>query len=191
MKLIVGLGNPGKKYEKNRHNLGFMVAEVFATEQGLTWKKNRDLMCFFAKTREYVFIKPTTYMNESGQSVRAVCEYYGIDSGDVLIICDDLDLDFGKIRLSFNGSSAGHHGIESVTRGLGGPEFARLRIGIGRPSPAAPDSDGKPSKNPTDYVLEDFSKEEREKLPEIIAKCQEAVLSYLDEGIEATMNRFN
>lgn len=183
MKLIVGLGNPGKKYENNRHNLGFMVADVFAIEQGLTWKKSRDLMCFFAKTREYFLIKPTTYMNDSGESIRAVADYFKVGQKDVLVICDDLDLEFEKIRLSFNGSSAGHRGIESVNIGLGGPDFAKLRVGISHPK--------NPKQDPADHVLSDFSQEERDKLPEIIAKCQEAVLSYLDEGIEATMNRFN
>jgi PTH1 family peptidyl-tRNA hydrolase len=181
MKLIVGLGNPGAKYKNNRHNIGFMVADIFAIEEGLSWKYSRDWMCHFAKTRHYIIIKPSTYMNSSGESGRAVCDYFSIESDDVLIIHDELDLAFGKIRLSFDGSSAGHHGVESVNKGLGTSDFARLRVGIGKPS----------IEEATKFVLQDFSEDEKKGLPEIIAKCEEAIKSYLDDGLEATMNRFN
>ena len=183
MKLIVGLGNPGTKFKNNRHNLGFMVADVFVIEEGLSWKKSRDLMCFFAKTREYVLVKPTTYVNESGESIRAVVDYYDIVPLDVLVVCDDLDLEFGMIRLSFGGSSAGHRGVESVVKGLGTGDFARLRIGINHPK--------NPNQDPADYVLSDFTNDQKNQLPEIIAKCQEAIRSYIDDGVEATMNKFN
>lgn len=174
MKLIVGLGNPGTKFKNNRHNIGVVVAEVFAVEMGLSWRKSRDLMCYLVKTRRFVLARPTTYMNESGESVRAMVAYYKIDPDDVLVIHDELDLPFGKLRLSFGGSAAGHRGTESVMRGLATGDFARLRVGIGK-------------KN----VLEDFSSEEKAKLPEVVAKCQEAIMSYLDDGLEATMNRFH
>lgn len=181
MKLIVGLGNPGTKFKNNRHNIGFMVARVFAVEMGLSWRKSRDLMCYFTKTRRFVLARPTTYMNESGEAVRALVNYYKVDSGDVLVIHDELDLPLGKIRLSFGTSAAGHRGIESVMRGLVTGDFARLRVGIGKP-------DGESGEQ---YVLRDFGSEEKAKLPEVIAKCQEAIMSYLDDGLEATMNRFN
>lgn len=181
MKLIVGLGNPGTKFKNNRHNIGFMVVRVFAVEQGLSWKKSRDLMCYLVKTRRFVLARPTTYMNESGESVRALATYYKIDPNDVLVIYDELDLPFGKIRLSFGGSPAGHHGIESVVRGLATGDFTRLRVGISHPEGA----------NGAKHVLDDFTSEEKAKLPEVVAKCQEAIMSYLDDGLEATMNRFN
>lgn len=179
MKLVVGLGNPGKKYANNRHNIGFMVVEVFAVEQGLSWKKSGDLMCYFVKTRRYIVAKPTIYMNESGESVAAIADYYKVDPEDVLVIHDELDLPFGKIRLSFGGSPAGHHGVESVIKGLATGDFARLRVGVGK------EVDG------ARHVLEDFTSEEKAKLPEVVAKCQEAIMSYLDDEVEATMNRFN
>lgn len=198
MKLIVGLGNPGAKYKNNRHNIGFMVVDIFAIEEGLSWKYSRDWMCHFCKTRNFILIKPSTYMNESGESAKVVVDYFSIENDDVLAIHDELDIEFGKIRLSFNGSSAGHHGVESVNRGLGTQDFARLRVGIDSPRRVS-DEAGRPSQKATDgksisaerYVLEDFSDKEKRGLPEVIAKCEEAIKSYLDDGIEATMNRFN
>lgn len=184
MKLIVGLGNPGAKFKNNRHNIGFMVADIFAIEQGVSWRYNKDWICYFAKTKEYVLMKPATYMNESGEAVKAVCEYFGVDSKNVLVMHDEVDLEFGKIRLSFDGSSAGHHGVESINKSLATEEFARLRVGVGRPA--------KEDKIGVDkYVLADFSEEQKKGLPDVIAKCEEAIKSYLDEGIGATMNKFN
>lgn len=184
MKLIVGLGNPGSKFKNNRHNVGFMIVDILAIEMGLSWRYSRDNMSYFAKTKEFVLAKPSTYMNASGESVAAVCNYFEIDSADILVVHDDLDLEFGKIRLSFNGSSAGHRGVESVNVGLGTQDFARLRVGIGRP---AQDEHIGPEK----YVLLDFSDNQQDQLPEVIAKCEEAIKSYLDDGLEAAMNRFN
>lgn len=183
MKLIVGLGNPGTKYSNNRHNFGYMVVSEFVNKIGESFSKSADLMCDFVKVSDLVVIKPTTFMNNSGQSVSAVVNFYKIDSGDILIIHDELDFEFEEIRLAFNGTSAGHNGVESVIVGIGTVDFARLRIGVGHPT--------NPQQNPADFVLEDFTDEEKQKLPEIIDKCQEAVQSWLDDGIEATMNRFN
>ena len=179
MKLIVGLGNPGKKYENNRHNLGFMVIDEFG--KGLEWKKERDLLCFLAKTPEYMVIKPTTFMNLSGEAVKAVSSYYKIGHKDILVVHDELDLEFGIIRLSFGGSSAGHNGIESIIKSLASADFNRLRIGIGR-------SKVKKTEN---YVLSDFTKEEKPEINEVITRAIEAVNAFLADGIEASMNRFN
>lgn len=181
MKLIVGLGNPGAKYKNNRHNVGFMIVDIFAIEMGLSWRYNRDWMCHFSKTGDYVLLKPSTYMNASGESVAAVASYFGVGAEEVLAIHDELDLEFGKIRLSFDGSSAGHLGVESVNRGLGTHDFVRLRVGIGKPE----------REDPSSYVLKDFLEEEKKALPEIVVKCEEAIKSYLDDGLEATMNKFN
>ena len=188
MKLIVGLGNPGSKYRNNRHNVGFVIVDIFAIEQGLSWRYSKDWICHFSKTTDYVLVKPSTYMNASGESVAAVSEYFGVVSRDILAVHDDLDLEFGKIRLSFDGSSAGHRGVESVNASLATQDFAKLRVGIGHPTRNA--SDGKPS-SAERYVLEDFSQKEKDQLPEMIAKCEEAIKSYLGDGLEATMNRFN
>ncbi len=181
MKLIVGLGNPGKKYVANRHNLGFMVADAFAVNRGLAWTKNRDLMGDLAKEGELVVVKPQTFMNRSGDSARAVANFYKIDPKEILVIADDVDLEFGKIRLAFGGASAGHRGVESAIEGLGTADFNRLRIGVGRPTLGEVES----------FVLLDFSSEEKKKLPEVIKRAQEAVDAFLESGIEATMNKFN
>lgn len=181
MKLIVGLGNPGKKYAGNRHSLGFMVATAFTASRGLEWTKNGDLMCDLAKNGELIVIRPQTFMNRSGDSVRAVSSFYKIDPKDILVISDDVDLEFGKTRLAFGGSSAGHRGVESVIEGLGKADFNRLRIGIGRPQVGEVES----------FVLLDFLPEEKEKLGPVIQKAVEAIGSYLADGISATMNKFN
>lgn len=190
MKLIVGLGNPGKKYAGNRHNLGFMVADAFATEKGLAWTKNRDLMGDLAKDGELVIVKPQTFMNRSGDSIRAASNFYKIGPKDILVIADDVDLELGKIRLAFGGASAGHKGVESAIEGLSTSDFARLRVGVGRPTPVA--SDGKPANiEVEDFVLSDFLVEEKTKLAAIIKQAVEATGAYLESGIFATMNRFN
>lgn len=192
MKLVAGLGNPGQKYKNNRHNLGFMVADSFAKANGLSWRYGQDLMCYWIKTSTYVLIKPVTYMNKSGESVRSVCDFYKIEPGDVLVICDDLDLPFGKIRMTFNGSAGGHHGIESTIESLATMDFARLRIGIGPIEPIG--ESGPPiskEQKVIEHVLSDFSGGEKEKLEEVIKKAVGAVQSYVDDGVEATMNRYN
>lgn len=198
MKLIAGLGNSGQKFKNNRHNLGYMIAETVASGRGLSWELNRDLLSLLAKNREVILQKPTTFMNESGQAVCAVARYFKIAVSDILVIHDDVDLDFGKMRLTFGGSAAGHHGVESVISGLSKGDFNRLRIGVGHPLRKA--TDGKqPSAQLSstdrigvnDYVLSDFDSEQKKELSAIITKAVEAVSSYLEAGIDAAMNRFN
>lgn len=181
MKLIIGLGNIGSKYKNNRHNLGFMVVDRIAGKKGLVFKKDTDLMCFIAKDDKAVYIKPTTFMNDSGNSARAVSNYFKIDHKDVLVIYDELDLEFGKIKLSFNGTSAGHHGIDSMIECLATMDFGRLRIGINRPDVV----------NSANHVLDDFLPEEKKTLSEVLDKSAAAVETYIADGIMATMNRFN
>lgn len=188
MKLIVGLGNPGKKYASNRHNLGYMVCDQIVIDEGARWERAKDFLSIFSQKRPYMLVKPTRFVNLSGQVVREIATERAIEPADILIVHDDLDLPFGKIRLTFGGSAAGHRGVESVIKSLGTADFCRLRVGIGRPSSET--TDGKPPE-PEKYVLSDFSQIEKEQLPKIIAKCQEAVRSYLDDGVEATRNRFN
>ncbi len=191
MRLIAGLGNPGQKYRETRHNLGFVVVDSFARARGLSWRFSQDWSCYFAKSDEFLLVKPSAFMNRSGEAVKKVADYFKVESSDILIVYDDVDLPFGKIRLAFNGLSAGHHGIDSVIECFG-VEFGRLRVGVGRPSHEA--TDGKPSIKTldiADYVLEKFSDLEQKELGKIINNCIEAVSAYLDEGINATMNRFN
>ena len=182
MKLIIGLGNPGEKYRNTRHNLGYMVVDYFAKSSGLSWRYNPDWICYFAKTEEFVVVKPSTFMNKSGEAVREVINFFKINPGDVLAIHDDLDLDFGKIRISHDSQSAGHRGVDSVIESLGTFEFSRLRIGVGR---------SKDNMDPEKYVLEDFTQSEQDQLPAIIKTCEEAIRAYLASGVEATMNQFN
>lgn len=181
MKLIVGLGNPGKKYSENRHNLGYMAVDAYAVDRGLQFVKSEDLMCFYVKTQDFVLAKPTTFMNESGNSVRSLSKFFKIGHKDVLVINDDMDIPFGKIRMAFNGTSAGHHGIDSVIECLATVDFGRLRVGVGHPEKVAGDR----------HVLDDFTAEEKKMLPDLMAKCVDAIDSYMDDGIMATMNRFN
>lgn len=182
MKLVVGLGNPGSKYRKNRHNLGFMVVDSFVKNAGLSWKFSQDWMGFYSKRGEVVYFKPSTFMNDSGSAVANIADFYNIKRDEVFVIYDEVDLPFGKIRLAFDGLSAGHKGVDSVIKSIGGAEFSKLRVGIGRPEGQMEVSD---------YVLADFSAEEEKELPKILSTAEEAINSYLDDGIEATMNKFN
>ena len=185
MKLIVGLGNIGDKYIFTRHNAGFMVIDSFALNSNLNYRENSKLKCLMTNIRDgyedYLLIKPTTFMNLSGEAVRAVMDYYKIKIEDILIIYDDLSLELGKIRFRANGSDGGHNGIKSVIKHLGTNNIARLKIGIG-PQPNIPSEV---------FVLQNFSKEELEILKTTISRAKEAIDCYFKEGIEIAQNKFN
>lgn len=181
MKLITGLGNVGDKYCFTRHNAGFMVLDKWAVDNNITFKEDKKLKCFIAKMGDNILIKPTTFMNLSGEAVRTVMDYYKIDIKDVLIIYDDIALDLGRIRFRANGSDGGHNGIKSIIKHTGTKEFDRLKIGIG-PQPNIP------SEN---YVLQNFPKEQLTDLKNVLKQSIEAVEFYLDNGIEKAQNKFN
>lgn len=185
MKLIVGLGNVGPKYTFTRHNVGFMLADSIALNNNLTFRENSRLKCFMTNLRngydDYLIIKPTTFMNLSGESVRAVMDYYKIPIEDVLIVYDDLSLEIGKIRFRANGSDGGHNGIKSVIQHLGTKDVARLKIGIG-PQPNIPSEV---------FVLQNFSKEELETLKTSISKAKDGIECFFKEGIATAQNNFN
>lgn len=181
MKLIAGLGNIGDKYCFTRHNAGFMVLDKWALEKSLSFREEKKLKCFLAKDGDNILIKPTTFMNLSGEAVRAVMDYYKIEVKDILIIYDDIALDLGKIRFRANGSDGGHNGIKSIIQHIGSKNFDRLKIGIG-PQPNIP------SEN---YVLQSFSKEQLDELKIVLKTSIDAVSFYLDNGIEKSQNRFN
>lgn len=185
MKLIAGLGNIGEKYLFTRHNAGFMSVDKIALDEGLTFKEEKKLKCFLTKYKyngdDILLIKPTTYMNLSGEAVIAVMNYYKIDIKDILIIYDDISLDLSKIRFRANGSDGGHNGIKSIIKHIGTKDFYRLKIGIG-PQPPIPSEA---------FVLQNFSKEQLEDLKETLKRTVEAVKYYLDNGIEKTQNRYN
>jgi PTH1 family peptidyl-tRNA hydrolase len=184
IKLIVGLGNPGTRYARSRHNVGFMIADRFARAHALTFARKR----FNAQIAEgdiagkrVMIAKPQTFMNLSGEAVGKVFAFYKIAPHDLLVIYDDLDLPLGKMRLRPKGSAGGHHGMESIIARIGTSDFPRLRIGIGRPSP---DAD-------VDHVLGSFDADERAVMDETLAHAVEAIGVWVVEGIESAMNRFN
>ena len=185
MKLIVGLGNIGPKYTFTRHNVGFMLADSIALNNNLNFRENSRLKCLMANLRngieDYLIIKPTTFMNLSGEAVRAVMDYYKIPIEDIIIVYDDLSLELGKIRFRANGSDGGHNGIKSVIQHLGTQNVARLKIGIG-PQPSLPSEV---------FVLQNFSKEELDNLKPVLSKAKDGISCYFKEGIAVAQNKFN
>lgn len=181
MKLIAGLGNIGDKYIFTRHNAGFMLIDSIAINEGLTFRENSRFKCLITNIGEYYFIKPTTFMNLSGEAVRAVMDYYKINVEDVLIVYDDLSLELGKIRFRPDGSDGGHNGIKSVIKHLGTNNIARLKIGIG-PQPNIPSEV---------FVLQNFSKEELEILKGVLSRAKEGIGYYFKEGMASAQNKFN
>lgn len=185
MKLIAGLGNVGDKYCFTRHNAGFMVLDKWALDEGLSFREEKKLKCFLTKLRynneDLLLVKPTTFMNLSGEAVRAVMDYYKIEVKDILIIYDDIALDLGRIRFRANGSDGGHNGLKSIIQHVGTKDFDRLKVGIG-PQPNIP------SEN---YVLQNFPKEQHEELKDVLKKSIEAVEYYLKNDIQKAQNLFN
>jgi PTH1 family peptidyl-tRNA hydrolase len=185
VKLIVGLGNPGSKYELTRHNIGFLLVDQLADKYvpaGFR-QKGQVLVAEGAIVGEKVLLaKPQTFMNLSGQGVVPLAQFYKILPPDILVVYDDLDLEVGKIRLRTKGGAGGHNGIKSIIQLLGTEEFPRLRIGVGRP-PADEDA--------ADYVLSRFTKEEWPVITKVIASGVTAVEAFLKEGMQQAMNIYN
>jgi PTH1 family peptidyl-tRNA hydrolase len=189
MKLIVGLGNPGRVYASNRHNIGFICVNYFARSQGIKFdRKQGRARIGMGKVadNEVVLAKPQTYVNLSGQSVSQLIRKFNINLNDLLVIHDDLDLPLGKIRISHGSGAGGHKGVESIITELGSQDFVRLRVGIGRPDKAEISED-----NIIAYVLSDFTAEERQTVAQAIPRVSEAILCLLTEGLEAAMNKYN
>lgn len=191
MKLIIGLGNPGRGYADNRHNIGFMCLNHFAWTQGIGFDKKQGQARIGSGEvvgSQVVLAKPQTYMNLSGQSVSRLVKRFNINLSDLLVIHDDLDLPLGKIRIRQGGSSGGHKGIGSIITELGSQDFLRLRVGISRPVEDA----GEISESGIiAYVLSDFTLEEKQVIAQVVPRVSEAVLCLLTEGLVATMNKYN
>jgi PTH1 family peptidyl-tRNA hydrolase len=185
MKCIVGLGNPGKQYEQTRHNIGFEVIDWLSRELNIPLDQSKFKGLYgigFHKGEKVLLLKPLTYMNLSGESIRAVMDYYQIELEDLLVIYDDLDLPVGKIRLRQKGSSGGHNGIKSTVANLGTQEFNRIRIGIERPQSGM---------SVPDYVLGKFRKEEMDLTMEAVKRSAAACEAWLEKPFIQVMNDFN
>jgi len=185
VKAIVGLGNPGRRHRNNRHNLGFVVADYLCERRGGSFEK-RDSLYELAEIRiaekEIEILKPLTYMNLSGEALRSFCEEFGVDPGQVIVVCDDTNLPLGKIRLRASGSDGGHKGLRSVIADMESEDFPRLRMGIGLPQPGL---------SLEEYVLRDFIEEEIPSAKAMVLRAYEAIIKVIESGLEEAMNLHN
>jgi len=187
MVLLVGLGNPGKKYAANRHNVGFLVLDAIAAEApGLVWKEKFSGV--FARAEVFgqpaALLKPMTYMNLSGDSVQPAMAFTKVPLGGVVVVHDELDVPFGEVRVKVAGGHAGHNGLRSIIERAGAPDFVRVRVGIGRPPPEF-------RGDVADYVLHDFDPVERAQLGDVIARAVAATRSVVTLGAAAAMTAVN
>jgi PTH1 family peptidyl-tRNA hydrolase len=183
--LIAGLGNPGPEYAGNRHNAGFMVADLLAERMAARFKRDRSRAAVAAGRLAgfpVTLAKPLTFMNLSGRPVAALRSFYKIPAERIVVVHDELDLPFGTIRLKLGGGDNGHNGLRSVTSALGTRDYLRMRVGIGRP-PGRMDA--------ADYVLHDFSAAERKLLPEVLERAADAAEALLRRGLAAAQNEFH
>lgn len=185
MKLLVGLGNPGSRYENTRHNLGFMVLDELAQDLGFRLRKVK-FKSLWEKTRigskEAVLLKPQEYMNNSGLAVREAADFFKIEPENIIIIYDDVDIELGRLRIRKNGSAGSHNGMRSVIQHLGSSDFPRIRMGIGRP-PSYMDM--------ADFVLARFLPGEEKLVEDMVLRGVEAARSLVTEDIDSAMNQFN
>jgi PTH1 family peptidyl-tRNA hydrolase len=185
MKLIVGLGNPGRKYDGTRHNVGFEVVDALARRHGAEWEaapRGIEALVGPWRTADSVLVKPLTYMNLSGGAVVPLLQFYKVDPVDLLVLVDEVHLDLGRLRIRRSGSAGGHNGLKSLIASLGSQEFARLRIGVGR-------GDGR--RDLADHVLAKFDADERATVAEMVDRSADAVELFVIEGIGPVMNRYN
>ena len=185
MYIIAGLGNPGGKYDNTRHNAGFRVMDILADRMGiLVEEKKHKALCGrgVLEGQKVILLKPQTFMNLSGESLRAAMDYYKLTPEEVIVIYDDVSLDPGQLRIRLKGSAGGHNGIKSIIAHLGTQEFPRIKVGVG----AKP-----PRMDLADYVLGHFSKEEQETMEEAGREAAAAVVMMLTDGPERAMNHFN
>ena len=180
IKIVLGLGNPGRLYQKTRHNVGFMVVSRLARRMGLKFDK-KFCSSRVAEGEGVVLAKPYTYVNLSGKAAKALLQRFSLAPQDMLVICDDVALPLGRIRIRRKGSDGGHNGLRSIIKELGTEEFPRLRVGIGREG----------IKDLVEYVLGEFEREEMEILEKVLEVAVDAVECILKEGIEEAMNKYN
>lgn len=188
--LVVGLGNPGREYAGNRHNAGFLVADLLAERIGARFSRHRKAVAEVAEGRlgvgveapRLVLAKPMTYMNLAGGPVAGLARFYKVPLGQIVAVHDELDIPYGQLRVKIGGGEGGHNGLRSMSRSLGGKDYVRVRFGIGRP-PGRQD--------PADYVLSDFSAAERKELPFLVDRAADAVEVVLAKGVEAAQNQYH
>lgn len=183
MHLVVGLGNPGAAYARNRHNVGFMVVDRLAQDAGVALRqklKGRVAKARLAE-RDVVLLEPLTFMNKSGESVQAAMRFFQVPLANVVVVHDELDLPFATVRVKSGGGVAGHNGLRSIVQHCGGPEFVRVRVGIDRP----------PAGNPESWVLGDFDADQSATLPDVLDDAARAVTAVIVEGAPAAMNTVN
>jgi peptidyl-tRNA hydrolase, PTH1 family len=181
IRLVAGLGNPGREYSATRHNIGFMVADQLAAQFGSIWEKSTKWNAVLAKCGHVFLAKPTSYMNQSGYPLLAIAQFYKIEPGQILLMLDDMALPLGRLRLRASGGSGSHNGLESVIMQFGTEEIPRLRIGIGEAPPAGS----------VDYVLSRFLEEEKPIVRSAIDRAVEAVKCAIDNDLISAMNIFN
>jgi PTH1 family peptidyl-tRNA hydrolase len=185
VKLVVGLGNPGRRYQATRHNIGFAVADDLARRSAVVFEHSRA-NALTARlglgASSVLLVKPLTMMNLSGEAVAGLAHFFKVDTPDILVVADDVNLPLGRLRLRARGSAGGHNGFKSIIGLLGTEEFPRLRIGVGR---------GDVRRELADHVLATFDKEERPDVEESVARAADAVECFIAEGIEVAMNRYN
>ena len=186
--LVVGLGNPGPEYARNRHNAGFLVADLIASRIGARFGRARRAASEVAEGHlrpggpRLVLAKPTTYMNLLGAPTASLANFYKVPVDRIIAVHDELDLDFGTLRVKIGGGEGGHNGLRSISRALSTKDYVRVRFGIGRP-PGRQD--------PADYVLSDFSATERKELDFLVDRAADIVESVIDNGVEPTQNRYH
>jgi PTH1 family peptidyl-tRNA hydrolase len=185
--LVVGLGNPGPKYAATRHNLGFMVVDELAARAGMPpfrTKFHGELAEARLGGHSLALLKPLTYMNDSGRSVRAAMTFFKLPLGELVVVHDEIDLPFAEIRLKTGGGDAGHRGVRSIVADLGSPDFIRIRIGVGRPPPGFRGS-------PADFVLQGFAPAERAELAPLVTRAADAAELIAGRGLAAAMNQIH
>jgi PTH1 family peptidyl-tRNA hydrolase len=185
MWLLVGLGNPGSRYARNRHNAGFMVVDELWRRAGAPAPREKlgaQLSEATLAGEHVLFCKPQEFMNCSGLAVQRAAAFWKIPPAQAVVVHDEMDVPFGRLKLGFSGGTGGHNGLQSIIQEWGSPDFARVRFGIGRP-PAQWDA--------ADYVLADFADDERRLLPDLIGEAADATETIVKRGLQAAMNRFN
>lgn len=185
MYIIAGLGNPTKEYEKTRHNVGFDVIDVLADQMNVSLSEKKFKGCYakgMLGGEKVILLKPLTFMNLSGESIRAAADFYKVDPEHIIVIYDDISLDVGQLRIRKKGSAGGHNGIKSIIAHLGTQEFPRIKVGVG---------DKPPRMDLADYVLGRFSKEDRVIMEDAFKEAAKAAEMMISDGADAAMNRFN